>query len=80
MEHIEVCEPIKISRVHKLKILQFCDFYPFPALFFDNLFPKSYLRALLFIQPINISELSKSDWKSMVKLLIVAKVLGDLNH
>ena len=48
--------------------------------FFDNLFPKWYLRALLFIQPINVSELSEVDCKSIVQLFIVSKVLGSFNH
>ena len=70
-----------ISRVHKLKILHFWDFYPFSALFSGNMSPKWCLsRALLFIQPISISELSEVDFKSKVELLIVSKILGGLNH
>ena len=34
----------------------------------------------VFIQPINVSELSEVDCKSIVQLLIVSKVLGGLNH
>ena len=74
------CGPIKISGVHKLKILQFWDFYLFNSIFFHNLFPKWYLRPLLFIQPISVSELSEVECKSMVQLLIVSKVPSDLNY
>ena len=59
-------------------ILRFLPF--FSSIFFDNLFPKWCLRALLFIQPINVSELSEVDCKSMAHLFIVSKVLGGCNY